>query len=69
MDGVRSRIKSQADTDEEIYAHLIEKEVSVKKLKNEILHRSILAKFGVSTKPEPKIIQEEKPVDDFDDFA
>jgi hypothetical protein len=69
IDGVRSSIKSQADTDEEIYTHLIKKEDSVKKLKNEILHRSILAKFGVATKPEPKIKQEEKPVDDFDDFA
>ena len=69
IEGLRSRIKSQADTDEEIYTHLIKKEDSVKKLKNEVLHRTILAKFGVSSKPEPEIKQEEKPVDDFDDFA
>jgi hypothetical protein len=45
------------------------REDAVIKLKNEILHRDIMAKFGVSSNPEPEINQEEKPKDDFDDFA
>jgi hypothetical protein len=69
IEGVRIRIISLAETDGAIYTHLTKREEYIKTLKNEILHRSILAKFGVSVKPEPRITQEEKPVDDFDDFA
>ena len=41
------------------------REEAIIRLKNEILHRDIMSKFGVSINPKPEIPQEEKPMDDF----
>ena len=69
IEDVRTKIGQQEEIDDKIHSHLEIREEAIKKLKNEILHRSILAKFGVSGNPKPEIKQEEKPKDDFDDFA
>ena len=69
IEDVRNKIGQQDEIDDKIHAHLKLREEAIKTRKNEILHRSILAKFGVSDKPEPEIKQEKKPKDDFDDFA
>ena len=69
IEGVRKKISQQQETDDKIHSHLNMREDAVKKLKNEILHRDIMSKFGGSIDPKPEIPKQEKPKDDFDDFA
>jgi len=69
IEEVRKKAKREKDSDEQIQVHLNKREEAVIKLKNEILHREILNKFGVSSNPEPERTEKEKPKDDFDDFA
>ncbi len=69
IEGVRKKINQQQETDDKIHSHLNMREDAVKELKNEILHRDIMAKFGGSIDPKPEIPKQEKPKDDFDDFA
>ncbi len=65
IEDVNNKIVQQDEIDVKIHAYLKMREEAIIRLKNEILHRDIMSKFGVSINPKPEIPQEEKPMDDF----